>query len=510
MKLASLPVEAIAVRDGWNPRTVIDPDTQTELEHSITQHGIMQPLVVDEAADGAPHHLVEGHRRLAAAKALGLEQVPVIIQPAGLTEAVVLNMRRDQLPPIDEANAYQRLKADGHTITDIANLVGVPVARVAERLDLLQLPPDLQDHVNHRTLPLAAAGVLVRIAVASPDLAAACAQQVIDGHHTATDLSDDLRGVIWQVRRGKGAPFAMAAPSHQMVSQLRDYFTGADLDELTVAAGDFHVLELTVDDADAARAYGCLVDNPAYDANDRYASAGWITDPVFARDRLKLAIDRKVAERAKFDAEHADRVEAAATRGDEDPDAAARRAAEEEARAEARASARRQNLQLGAHLYQALHNGVLDDDLERDITLLVCHTLTATVAWGISGVGNAFEHLQDADGHVNRDQACQFITAQIDAAPTPGAIVARTAEYLLAGWLTDSLNTWQPGPAIGAELHDLDLQALAPLAARIVTAIAPAGTLKDQALTQLAELDQDDADAAGDEDDSAGGEDAGE
>ena len=147
-----------------NPRGELDPTGIDELAASIAAHaaqgGILQPLLV--TPDGT---VVAGHRRLAAARRAGLIDVPVVVRALSPVEALELalieNLQRADLTPVEEARAYQHLVAAGATLASIARRVGVPASRVRERLSLLDLDQRVRERVHRGELPLRVALLLL-------------------------------------------------------------------------------------------------------------------------------------------------------------------------------------------------------------------------------------------------------------------------------------------------------------------------------------------------------------
>ena len=139
------------------PRTVMDPALLEELSNSIKMYGIIQPLLVTEerGVDGrVVYQLIAGERRLRAAKAAGLERVPVTIRqttPQELLEiAIVENVQRADLNPIEEAIAYQRLMQEfGLTQQQVAERVGKSRTAVANTLRLTELPADVRASITN-------------------------------------------------------------------------------------------------------------------------------------------------------------------------------------------------------------------------------------------------------------------------------------------------------------------------------------------------------------------------
>ena len=137
------------VPNPYQPRTSFNPDKLQELSDSIIAHGIIQPLIVTHKKDGE-YELIAGERRLEASKLAGIETVPVVIKDA--TEqnkaewALIENIQRDNLNPIEEAQAYERIKEDFNLTQDeIAKKVGKSRSAVANILRLLNLPEEIQD-----------------------------------------------------------------------------------------------------------------------------------------------------------------------------------------------------------------------------------------------------------------------------------------------------------------------------------------------------------------------------
>jgi ParB/RepB/Spo0J family partition protein len=133
---------------------------------SIREHGILQPLLVEDRVEH--YQLIAGHRRHAAAAHLGMNHVPCLIRTTTTTttttvRALVENLHRLDLDPVREAEAYQALLAEtGATVAVLAHQVGVSAATIRSRLDLLHLAPETRQQVQTRQLPLAAAGQLAR------------------------------------------------------------------------------------------------------------------------------------------------------------------------------------------------------------------------------------------------------------------------------------------------------------------------------------------------------------
>lgn len=125
------------------PRGAITPESLVDLVDSIKEHGILEPLVVAKTPAG--YQIIAGERRWRAAKLAGLTHVPAVIRetsPKGMLEmALVENVQRVDLNPLDRAKGFERLQSEfALSTTDIASRIGKSVAYVSNSLRLLTLP----------------------------------------------------------------------------------------------------------------------------------------------------------------------------------------------------------------------------------------------------------------------------------------------------------------------------------------------------------------------------------
>lgn len=154
-RYAELPIDQVRPNPR-QPRTVFDEEALAELVFSIREIGLLQPIVVRHAGAGL-YELVAGERRLRACREAGLAAIPAIIRDteddALLRDALLENLHRADLNPLEEAAAYQQLLSDfGCTQDELARRIGRSRPQVTNTLRLLRLPPDVQRRV--------AAGVL--------------------------------------------------------------------------------------------------------------------------------------------------------------------------------------------------------------------------------------------------------------------------------------------------------------------------------------------------------------
>ena len=146
--LREIPVEAVRPNPN-QPRSQFDPDDLEELAQSIREHGILQPVLVSEQPDGT-YQLITGERRWRSAQLAGLSTLPAIIKEAtsqaSLEMALVENIQRRDLNPLEEAVAFRQL-IDEHGLTQdrLAQRLGKSRVAVTNTLRLLHLPPAVQD-----------------------------------------------------------------------------------------------------------------------------------------------------------------------------------------------------------------------------------------------------------------------------------------------------------------------------------------------------------------------------
>ncbi len=145
--LMEVPVNAVAPNPK-QPRTRFDDETIATLAASIREVGILQPLVVRRAGDGR-YELIAGERRLRAAKAAGLASVPIVLRDSEdadlLREALIENIHREDLNPIEQAEAFKALLGElGLKQEELADRVGVSRSHIANTIRLLALPLAVQ------------------------------------------------------------------------------------------------------------------------------------------------------------------------------------------------------------------------------------------------------------------------------------------------------------------------------------------------------------------------------
>ncbi|HQM79148.1 MAG TPA: ParB/RepB/Spo0J family partition protein [Candidatus Syntrophosphaera sp.] len=201
--LSTLPVDQIK-SNPLQPRLVIDDESIVELAESIKANGIIQPIIVNKTAR-SEYELIAGERRLRAAKLAGLDSVPVVIRSVDKKEqlqlAIVENIQRKDLDPIEEANAYQTLVEDfSLTHQEIAQMVGKDRPTISNCIRLLKLPLEIQAMVSEGKLSSGHARAILSI---EPEYQVLFAQHIIQYHLTVRQAEEKAKTFIQQLEKPK-------------------------------------------------------------------------------------------------------------------------------------------------------------------------------------------------------------------------------------------------------------------------------------------------------------------
>lgn len=145
--IAKLPIGYI-VPNPFQPRMEIKPETLVELSDSIREHGIIEPLLVTKKADNR-YELIAGERRWKAAKLAGMDSVPVVVKETSPQEmlelAIIENIQREDLNPLEEALAFEQLhKTFKLGLEQISKKVGLSAVAISNKMRLLALPEELK------------------------------------------------------------------------------------------------------------------------------------------------------------------------------------------------------------------------------------------------------------------------------------------------------------------------------------------------------------------------------
>jgi len=212
--LEEIPVASISP-NRYQPRDHFDEAALGALADSIRAVGVLQPVLVRPTADG--YELVAGERRWRAARRVGMQTIPALVREtddaSALEHALIENLHRDELNPLEEAAAYQQLIEDfGLTHDEVAAQVGKGRATVTNSLRLLQLPPSIQRLVQERKLGMGHARALL----GTPDRAF---QEHLAKQVVADDLS--VRATEEAIREHQGTGEGPDASSRAPARKLR-------------------------------------------------------------------------------------------------------------------------------------------------------------------------------------------------------------------------------------------------------------------------------------------------
>jgi ParB family chromosome partitioning protein len=198
----------------YQPRGRFDPERMKEIVQSVRELGLVQPILV--RPHGEKYQIVAGERRFRAAQEVGLRTIPAVIRDIGEREmlemALIENLQREDLNPVDEAEAYRVLREKfGMTQTGIADRVGKDRSTVANTMRLLQLPEEVRRSVSRGTLSMGHARALLGLD---------SAVQMVNLAHEIETRSLSVRDVETRVRQlvaGGGKPRVRASRKPEIV-----------------------------------------------------------------------------------------------------------------------------------------------------------------------------------------------------------------------------------------------------------------------------------------------------
>ena len=217
----------------YQPRAQMEDDRLQDLTQSIKSNGIIQPIVVRKLESGR-YQIIAGERRWRAAQRAGLSKVPVVIKDVGVDDrqrrlemALIENIQRENLNPIEEAQAYQKLVEEfGLKHDDIAAQVGKDRSSVANTLRLLRLPEEVRAEVAAGRLSMGHARAIVSLATES------------DQRRVARDVLTrglSVRETEAVVKKASTTPSTQ--PRHKTPSADKDVHTRAAEEQLRLALG---------------------------------------------------------------------------------------------------------------------------------------------------------------------------------------------------------------------------------------------------------------------------------
>lgn len=188
----------------YQPRRVFDDEALNELAQSIKQHGVIQPIIVRKTMTG--YELVAGERRWRAAQLAGLKVVPAVVRDYSdgeMTEiALIENLQRENLNSIEEGAAYRRMMEEfGLTQEEVARKIGRSRSLIANMVRMLNLHPEVQDHVSRGTLTMGQARPL--LAIEDGELQREAANTIIEEDLSARDAEELVKRLLTTPRSKK-------------------------------------------------------------------------------------------------------------------------------------------------------------------------------------------------------------------------------------------------------------------------------------------------------------------
>lgn len=225
---ASGPVEILITDIQPNPlqpRTHHSPETLRELADSIREHGVLQPLLVRPAPQSGGYILIAGERRWRAARAAGLEKVPAVVRDAGELEqlqlALIENIQREDLSPLETAEAYRQLtEVFNLSQEDVASQVGKSRSAVTNTLRLLKLPSTVQSALEEEKISEGHARALLGLNTTAAQLAALAA--VVKNDLNVRQTEELVRKLNGQKPAAPGAKETASPEIRSLEERLRN------------------------------------------------------------------------------------------------------------------------------------------------------------------------------------------------------------------------------------------------------------------------------------------------
>jgi ParB family chromosome partitioning protein len=251
--LRELPLDAIEP-NRYQPRRSLDPASLVELKASIETNGLLQPVVVREVTDG--YELVAGERRWRAIRSLGWKKIAAVVRDVDdrtlLTLALVENLQRASLSPIDEAQGYQRLVEDfSLSHAAIATAVGRERSTVANAIRLLKLPKSVQQLVASDALSAGHARAL--LSLGDGKQIERLARECVANGWSVREVERQARGApALPKKNGKGSRRAVPPETRRIEDALRKRL-GTDAAVVLTGKGKGHLLVRFYSEDDLAR-----------------------------------------------------------------------------------------------------------------------------------------------------------------------------------------------------------------------------------------------------------------
>lgn len=253
----------------FQPRQTFNDEELKELELSLETNGLLQPITVRTAINRKGYELIAGERRLRAATSLGWKEIPSIVKDLNdqevLTMALVENLQRSDLDPIEEAEGYERLiEKFGHTQQAVAGMVGKNRSTVANTIRILQLPQEVKQLLQQRKLTAGQARPL--LGLTNEDDIRSLARQIVDHGLNARDIERRVRETPAAPSAKRGRPKkqdSRPAEVRSLEQRLRKHFqTDVSITLKAPDRGNLTIAFYSTDDLDRLLELFGLEDNP--------------------------------------------------------------------------------------------------------------------------------------------------------------------------------------------------------------------------------------------------------
>jgi ParB family chromosome partitioning protein len=210
----------------YQPRKIFDDAALHELAESIKKNGIIQPIIVCKLPHSDKYSIIAGERRWRACRLAGLHEIPIVIKEIEKSErlleyAIIENIQRQDLTPMEEAESYQRLMEEfKYTQEEVSRVLGKSRSHIANLLRLNQLPDSVKEKVNSGLLSMGHARTLVGI-----ENAEAIAEQIISGSLSVRQAEKLIQNRKGNIKPPHSAPRSSRRGEHEYSPDDEDLLT---------------------------------------------------------------------------------------------------------------------------------------------------------------------------------------------------------------------------------------------------------------------------------------------
>ncbi|HOO55556.1 MAG TPA: ParB/RepB/Spo0J family partition protein [bacterium] len=208
----------------YQPRTNFDSEAINCLAASIRQHGILEPLILRESDDG--YQIIAGERRFRAACSIGLTHVPAIIRNTSDSEmleiALIENLHREDMSPIDKANGFKKLMDEFHmTQRQISEIFGISRSAICNTIRLLDLPESIMNALHMKQITEGHARAILQIK--DPDKREILLRRIIARQLNVRETEELSKQISKQCKNSNGNSFSEASPEdRRFIEHLRE------------------------------------------------------------------------------------------------------------------------------------------------------------------------------------------------------------------------------------------------------------------------------------------------